>query len=146
MKMKSLYLILIAVVLLAGCTANNSESKTPPTINKEPTEVYRFNSSVIPKEGESVYYVVTGETNGNTTIDIKYSNVFTFDSLIGSRPWTVGQKCIAWDASYVWMYANIKTESYTVRLVARDYTQVTVSDVLVTKNKAEFDNYKGNNC
>lgn len=144
--MRAYAFLLIAAIFLAGCTESATERRDqiPEDINKTLASVAQFNSSLIAKSGESVYYVVTGSVNNDTVISIRY--FAPFEALIGSRPWSVGQNCISWDASYDWMFSNVKTGKYTVKLISDNSATISISDLFITKDKNAFENYKSKNC
>lgn len=144
--MKSLYILLVTVtIFLSGCTAG-----TTPTDEQKPAEATaklnfpNFESTLVPKSGESVYYVVLGSVDNETVVNIRY--FAPSEALIGSRPWSVGQKCISWDASYDWMSSNVKTSKYTVGLISNNDVDISITDTFITKNKQAFDDYKQDNC
>ena len=143
--MKILYsILLITVLFLAGCTTTKTTTETEQQITKEiiSTNIPQFSSSLVPKSDEKVYYVVVGSASNDTVVSIRY---FAPDeAFIGSRPWSVGQKCISWDASYDWMSANVIRAKYTVGLVAD--ADISITDTFVTKSQKEFNDYKSNNC
>ena len=162
--------LLMVVILLAGCTGNvakeepnlvQSETQEPSlpksetqeeTIQKQDIKdtpgailsTIEFESSVIPETGESVYYVVVGSVNDDTVVSVRY--IAPSEATIGSRPWSQGQKCISWDASYDWMSANVRTIEYTVKLIAGKDAGISTSDIFVTKSQKAFEDYKKDNC
>lgn len=140
-------LLLILAIFLAGCTANTAE-KASNAISSGAQETdastARFNSSMIAKAGENVYYVVAGSANNDTVVSIRY--LAPTEAVIGSRPWSPGQKCISWDASYDWMSSNVKTGKYTVKLISDNSADMSISGTFITKDKNAFEDYKVKNC
>lgn len=142
---KAYIFLLIVAVFLAGCTSlTENKEQLPEEKETPPPNVAQFNSSLVAKADESVYYVVSGSVSNDSVISIRYLS--PFEGLIGSRPWSVGQKCISWDASYDWMSANVKTSKYTVKLTANEETTISIIDTFITKDKGAFEDYKAANC